>query len=68
MQKQKKSPFEGLEEPIKSLYESVNAYVKANGGSIAVIGGVGIMQEKPGRFIVCISCLGRAPKLEKAVG
>lgn len=63
MQKKKikKSPFDGLEEPIKSLYQSVADYVVLNKGNVVVIGGVGILQEKPGQFMVCIKCLGKEP-------
>lgn len=47
MQKQKKSPFEGLEEPIKSLYESVNAYVKANGGALLLLAALESCKKSP---------------------
>lgn len=49
---------------IDNLYKAVQAYVEGNGGKLAVIGGVQILQDDPSRkfnYGVVIRCTGTLP-------
>jgi hypothetical protein len=57
--------------PVESLYRAVIRYVEANGGSLAVIGGIQIEQwpgELSGNFTVAVKCTGVRPKFTKREG
>ena len=49
-----------------NMQVEVLRWVKANGGSAVVIGGVGLMQESPFNYFVCVKCTGVKPEKPKA--
>lgn len=54
-------------DPTSCLYQAVTRYVKANGGSILVIGGIQCQVwpgDLPGTFRIAVKCLGRKPEFK----
>ena len=51
-------------DPISQLYRAVIRYVEANGGTLAVIGGISIIRfdERDGNFTVGVRCSGKRPQ------
>lgn len=60
-----KKKSKGITAPlIDDLYKAAQAYVEGNGGKLAVIGGIQILQDDPTRklnFGVVIRCTGKLP-------
>lgn len=57
------------DDPAHNLLAATQHWVKANGGSVLVIGGIGLMKEPFDelRFKIVVGCMGRSPvKLETA--
>ena len=48
-------------DPAHNLLAATQHWVKANGGALVVIGGIGILREGEHKFRVCVGCLGREP-------
>jgi hypothetical protein len=55
---------------VHNLYVAVQRYVHANGGTIAVIGGLEVQDflEGESKFKVAVRCLGKRPQVAKAEG
>lgn len=51
-------------DPISQLYRAVYRYVSCNGGSVAVIGGIQLIQwptDASGNFTIAVKCTGKLP-------
>ncbi len=55
-------------DPAHNLLTAVTHWVRANGGDLVVVGGIGIMHEGLHRYKVCIGALGDAPPAKRDVG
>lgn len=54
-------------DPAHNLLAAVTHWVRANGGDLAMVGGIGILPNwHEHKFQVCVGCLGRKPTVEKS--
>jgi hypothetical protein len=53
-------------DPAHNLLAATQHWVKANGGDLIVVGGIGLIHNwDEHKFSVAVGCLGRKPKIEK---
>jgi len=49
-------------DPVHNLLAAVTHWVRATGGDLVVVGGIGILHEGPNRFRICVGGLGTPPQ------
>lgn len=64
--KPKPSVLSGKRDPVSQFYRAVERYVKAQGGSVVVIGGIQVIKwpgDFTGNFTIAVKCTGQTPEL-----
>lgn len=52
------------DDPTHNLLAATQHWIKANGGSAIVIGGIGLLREGEFKYRVCVGAMGRCPEKE----
>ena len=52
-------------DPASKLQRAVVRYVESRGGSIVVVGGIGLIRGPRDNFTISVDCTGTAPKSKK---
>ena len=57
-------------DPISQVYRAIDRYVRANGGKVAVIGGIELQEWPDDRklnFKIAVKCIGVKPKFKRTI-